>query len=80
MLSRRGNVWVVSVRCDSCSTPGVYILKLPAGRKGEGISDLTDGDRERLANAAPVDADDVLDTHQFLQTFNGDFRSLFTDR
>lgn len=74
-ISRKGNVWVVSLRCGAWRACGVYILELQrgAGRLG----DLTQPERERLRDAPAVAYDDVLDTHQFLEEFDGDFRALF---
>jgi hypothetical protein len=43
-------------------------------------SDLLPGERARFAGAAPVSTGDLLDLHDFLDDFDGDFADLFAGR
>jgi hypothetical protein len=35
-------------------------------------------DRARSADMPPISADDILDMHEFLDSFDGDFKDLFS--
>ncbi len=38
---------------------------------------LTEDESERFAQMKPVSGDEVLDVHEFLREFDGDFKTLF---
>ena len=41
------------------------------------VTELTPEEEGEFREMPPLDADDVLDAHQFLRDFNGDFVRLF---
>jgi len=43
------------------------------------VTDLTEEEHEKFSEMAAVGADDVLDLHNFLKGFNGDFSRLFSE-
>jgi hypothetical protein len=43
-------------------------------------SEVSPVERRRFATLPPISFDDVLDMHEFLKHFNGDFRTLFARR
>jgi hypothetical protein len=74
ITARHENVWILSVRCRSCRKQQSFWIAMKdveeAVRKANAVPD-EDGPR------APVASDEVLDMHQFLETFDGNFQRLF---
>ena len=77
VAARDEQLWIVSARCTTCRHQQVFWVKLkPTG--GESVlRDVSDEEEEQFAAMDPITLDDVLDTHLFLSTFNGDFKTLF---
>jgi hypothetical protein len=76
ITARQEHLWIVSVRCARCRNQQVFWIAL----KDDAASapcDPTDAELERFAALPPVSSDDVLDMHEFLRDFDGDFRNLF---
>lgn len=81
LAARHKQLWIVSVRCSLCRNQQVFWIALKDDQ-GEGIlHDVSDGESagedEALNAMPPVTSDDVLDMHEFLRSFNGDFHRLF---
>ena len=81
VLAQRDDLWFVSLKCVACGSGAlalVTIREADDGTESPGFrGELTTTDEARLADAAPVDADDLIETHRFLSGFDGDFRRLF---
>jgi hypothetical protein len=54
---------VFSIAVDG---PEIFSMGMP--------TDLTSQDTVKFKNSSPLNSDDILATHQFLQDFDGDFR------
>jgi hypothetical protein len=77
LAARHEQLWIVSVRCSLCRNQQVFWIALKDD-KGESIlQDVSERRDEVFAAMPPVTSDDVLDMHEFLRSFNGDFRRLF---
>jgi hypothetical protein len=82
-------VWDLAAVCHRCYTMSLIraVVQAPGSRalpsiraRGLAISvatELTMAERKRFACLSPVGSDDVLDLHDFLEDFDGDFRGLF---
>jgi hypothetical protein len=79
VAARHEQLWIVSVRCRTCRNQQVFWIALKDGETLE-PDELSEVDHEYLADGAPICANDVLDMHEFLQQFNGDFVGLFAGR
>lgn len=77
VTARQDHIWIVSVRCSRCRNQQVFWVALKADDEASAPRDLTDAEEAKFAAMAPVGSDDVLDIHEFLQAFDGDFRALF---
>jgi hypothetical protein len=78
VAARHEQLWIVSVRCGRCRTQQTFWVTLK-DREQE-ISewrDLTDAEEKQFSEMHPVTSDDVLDMHEFLKGFSGDFKGLF---
>jgi hypothetical protein len=71
-------LWIVSVRCGLCRNQQVFWVALKE-KGGQEISrELSEVEEERFRAMSPVTGDDVLDMHEFLGGFDGDFERLFS--
>jgi uncharacterized protein YkuJ len=82
VIERQGELWVLSVRCSHCETQA-FVAAVVDGDAAE----IDDIDQAEVAVeivedeiAEPVTTDDVLDLHEFLDDFDGDFQALFHRR
>lgn len=67
---------LIHTDCERCKSsvvfnivvdgPEIFSVGMP--------TDLTSSDTSKFKNSNPIDSDDVLATHQFLEGFDGDFR------
>lgn len=87
LLAERDGLFFVDLDCSRCGSHTVAIVTVERDESDFAIADASDiglpvevlGARraERLpAGAAPVGADDVLEMHEFLASFEGDMDAL----
>lgn len=88
VLSRREDMWMMVVQCDECQARNFVAAVLGDGDPDEAQLALRqlslgydDAELEALVEsgdrADPVSAHDVVDMHEFLAEFDGDFQKLF---
>ena len=80
VLAQRDDLFFVDLACRDCGAEAVAIVTIEVDE--EDVARVDAGDLPRADDrapepAAPVDADDVLDMHDFLAAFDGDFHALF---
>ncbi len=77
LVDRKPDMWVLSIHCRHCNTSShvVVYMRLQGDKV---VVDLTNDEVEVAAEWPPISADDVLDVHEFLQEFDGDFDELFS--
>jgi len=80
IVDHRGEFWVVAVKCNHCGTQGLVFAMIQEGETPEIVSELTSQEWARFREMPQIDADDLLDVHEFLRDFDGDFVGLFEDR
>ncbi len=77
VLAQREELFFVRLSCRGCGSHSVAIVTVQVD---ETDSSVGVGELEEIEQGArPVTADDVLEMHEFLRGFDGDFRSLFGD-
>ena len=77
VAARHDQLWIVSVRCGLCRNQQVFWVKLKENGAETVLRDLSYEEEEQFAAMAPVNSDEVLDMHEFLRDFGGDFKRLF---
>ncbi len=91
VVSRRPAVWTMVVECDECHARSFVAAMLQDGDPTEAREALQHLSEEPgfemgaaaalhhpvIDSAPPIDSDDVLDMHEFLRNFDGDFTELF---
>lgn len=84
VVGRNGNLWVLAVRCPECASQSFVAAVVGEHDDGTTVEaaaiDLIDEDLEEPDNVELVDVDDVLDMHEFLEEFDGNFLRLFSRR
>jgi hypothetical protein len=78
VAARHEQLWIVSVRCGLCRNQQVFWVALKENGDETILRDVSDAEEEQFAAMAPVTSDEVLDMHEFLKEFNGDFKDFFT--
>jgi hypothetical protein len=79
VLGRLESAWIVRVTCSRCQTSFKLLVVIDeavaaiAQAKSEAGTSRPVRERRR---AIPVSADEVLDAHEFLQSYRGDLKSL----
>ncbi|MDP9359427.1 MAG: hypothetical protein M3R02_29905 [Chloroflexota bacterium] len=87
VISRKSDMWMMVVECSECQGRNFVAAVLNDGDPGEaqlalrrlsesGVKDHTGGLQPSPA-LPKVSTDDVLDMHEFLADFDGDFQRLF---
>ncbi len=89
VISRKPDVWMMVVQCLDCharnfvaalvgdgdpTAAQMALRQLSAEQRG----DLIDLEPEAAKPGTPVGVDDVVEMHEFLDTFDGNFKSLFS--
>jgi hypothetical protein len=74
LAARHEQLWIVSVRCRLCRNQEVFWIT----PKDFDIETIVATDRASAAHAEPIAGDEILDMHEFLESFDGDFKNLFS--
>ena len=80
IVEHDGEVWIMAVTCDHCGTQGLVFAIIQEAEKPEIVNELASQEWARFREMPQIDADDLLDVHEFLRDFEGDFVSLFEGR
>ena len=78
LLGHHQEMWFLSVFCPACHTRCLVAAVIEESEVPEVITDLTEAELDRFRNASSPTADEVLDMHNFLRGFNGDFSRLLS--
>jgi hypothetical protein len=91
VLSRKSDMWMLMVSCGECQARNFVAAVIGDGDAEEAQLALRRLGEEHVRTRAdiepedegvpgePVSVDDVIEIHQFLQGFDGDFKALFRD-
>jgi hypothetical protein len=78
VLGRLESAWIVRVTCSRCQTSFKLLVVVDEARSG--MVPMRESATQRPARRRqrdPVTLDEVLDAHEFLKEYGGDFKSLF---
>jgi uncharacterized protein (DUF983 family) len=72
-----GGSLLVHTDCDKCKSSVMFSIAIdgPEIFTVATVTDLTSQDTMKFKDQEPITSDEVLATHEFLRTFDGDFRS-----
>jgi hypothetical protein len=95
VLSRKPDFWMMLVQCTDCHAKSFVAAVMKDGDPREArlaLRQLTEqaesgtvtieaeSGEELIEDVEPISAHDVLDMHEFLETFDGDFNKLFASK
>jgi len=80
VLGHQEDLWFLRVFCPTCHTRYLVIAVIKEGEVPEVITDLTEAEFDKFSSMSMVMGDDVLDIHNFLKDFGGDFSQLFNPK
>lgn len=80
VLGQHQDLWFLRVLCSACRAQCLVAAVIREGRLPEVITDLTEAELDKFKNVGILSADEVLDMHNFLKDFDGDFSRLFSQK
>ena len=78
ILGHDKDLWFLSALCPACHTRYLVVVVVKESNVPEVTADLTEAEVGKLKNAGSLTSDEVLDMHNFLKDFDGDFSRLFS--
>lgn len=78
VLGHYGDLWFLSVYCSACHSQGLVAAVIKEGQIPELITDLTEEEYGKFCEMDVVGDNDLLDIHNFLKEFDGDFSHIFS--
>ena len=78
VLGHHENLWFLRALCSACHGQCLVAVVIREGKASEVITDLTKAELDRFKNMGVITADEVLEMHNFLKNFDGDFSWLFS--
>ncbi|GAI18948.1 unnamed protein product [marine sediment metagenome] len=80
VLDHHQDLWFLSVFCSACYTRYLVAAVIKQDRVPEVVTDLTEIELDKFKNVDRLTTDELLDMHNFLKNFDGDFSRLFRQR
>jgi len=77
VLEHSEELWFLRVLCSVCHTQCLVAAVIREDKMPEVVTDLTEAEQDKFAAVDVVRADDLLNIHNFLKDFDGDFSRLF---
>jgi len=80
ILGHQEDLWLLRVSCPVCHTQCLAAAVIKEDKAPQVITDLTGVEQEKFTSVDRLTADEVLDMHNFLKNFDGDFSLLFSPK
>jgi len=80
VLGHHDDLWFMSVFCMACRAHYLVAAVVDEETAGEIVTDLSVAELKKFRDADGLKADEVLDMHNFLKEFDGNFSRLFNRR
>ena len=77
IIEHSDELWFLRVFCPSCHVKSLVAAIIREDKKPEVITDLTEEELSSFKDMEAIGADEVLDMHNFLKDFKGNFPRLF---
>ncbi|MFC1942219.1 hypothetical protein ACFLWU_03265 [Chloroflexota bacterium] len=77
IIEQNEDLWFLSVLCSSCHVKCLVAAIIREDESVKLITDLTEAELDKFRNVDSVKLNDMLDMHNFLRDFDGDFPRLF---
>ena len=80
VLGHHEDLWFLRAFCLACNTQFLVAAVIREGKAPEIITDLTKAELHKFNNIDVPTTDDMLDMHNFLKEFDGDFSQTFNQQ
>jgi len=80
VMRHEDDMWFLNVFCPFCRSQALVAAVVKKDKSPETTTDLTKAESAKFTRASAISADDILDLHNFLQDFDGDFAKLFSQK
>lgn len=77
VLGHEENLWFLRISCVACHTQYLAAAVIKEDSAPEVVTDLTEAELDKFRNMGGLTADELLDMHNFLKDFDGDFSRFF---
>jgi len=78
VIGHEGELWFLRAFCSTCRVQHLIAVVIKEDRAPVVITDLTEAELDKFRNVGVLTADEMLDIHNFLKDFEGDFSQLFS--
>ncbi len=75
VLGHREDLWFLRVHCSACHTQCLVAAIVKESRMSEVVTDLSEIELDKFKDNV-IEIDDVLNMHNFLKDFDGNFSQL----
>jgi hypothetical protein len=76
IVGRQGELWVLEVICGNCRSHGVALALVKEAERALESYELLPDESAHFAQLPKIDAEEVLNFHEFLRDFDGDVYDL----
>ena len=78
VIGHEDDLWFLMVFCSACRTQCLMAAVIKEDRAPEIITDLTTAELDKFKDVTALTVNEVLDMHNLLTDFDGDFSRLFS--
>jgi len=76
-IDHHDDIWIMSIVCKQCHTRGQVFALIKEHDDETTMAELTLDEWAKFQEMPQIDSNEVLDMHQLLKNFEGDFGELF---
>jgi hypothetical protein len=80
IIEHKEEMWFLRVSCPHCQLKCLVAAIVREDDESEVITDLMPAELEKFKNRDGISEDDLLDMHDFLKNFDGDFPHAFRQK
>ena len=80
IIGHRNGTWFLNIFCPTCDRKSFVAAIIKKENDHEIVTDLTRKEFSASFQATFINSNDLLDLHNFLKDFDGDFIKLFSQR
>lgn len=79
IVGHREQIWAMRANCRECRTQALLLAVVEENSARPVYTDLAPTEWQRFKDGPPISVDDVIEMHQFIQTYDGDFSEILED-
>ena len=79
VIGRREHIWAMRVNCRECRTQALLLAVVNEQGTQSIYTDLSPDEWKHFKDAAPISANDVIATHEYLESYDGDFSDILEE-